>query len=296
MAREYPTVLDLVGNTPLVRLQRIVPEDAATVLAKLEYLNPGGSVKDRIGDQADRGGRARGEAEAGRDDRRADLRQHRRRPRDRRRDQGLPLHLRDARQDEPGEDLAAPRVRRRGRHLPVRRRRRSRRRATTRSPTGSPRRSPAPTSPTSTRTRRTRGAHYETTGPEIWEQTGGELDALVIAVGTGGTISGAGRYLKEQKPDVLIVGADPEGSIYTSGEERCTPTSSRASARTSTPRPSTGTIVDQWVTVSDRDSFLTARRMAREEGLLIGGSGGTAVPRGDRGREASSARARPSSR
>src|SRR5215204_7704717 len=61
-------------------------------------------------------------------------------------------------------------------------------------------------------------AHYESTGPEIWEQTGGELDALVIAVGTGGTISGAGRYIKEQNADALIVGADPEGSIYTAGD------------------------------------------------------------------------------
>ena len=59
-------------------------------------------------------------------------------------------------------------------------------------------------------------AHYEGTGPELWEQTGGEIDALVISVGTGGTISGAGRYLKERNPDIQIVGADPEGSVYTS--------------------------------------------------------------------------------
>ena len=81
---------------------------------------------------------------------------------------------------------------------------------------GSPRRSPAASSPTSTRTDANPRAHYETTGPEIWEQTDGELDALVISVGTGGTISGAARYLKEQKPELLVVGADPEGSIYSS--------------------------------------------------------------------------------
>ena len=98
---------------------------------------------------------------------------------------------------------------------------------------------PGGSSPTSTGTMGTPRSHYETTGPEIWEQTGGELDALVIAVGTGGTITGIARYLKEQKPDVLIVGADPEGSIYTSRAGGSTRTWSRGSARTSTPRPST---------------------------------------------------------
>ena len=121
-------------------------------------------------------------------------------------------------------------------------------------------------------------AHYLTTGPEVWEQTGGTVDVLVAGVGTGGTISGAGRYLKEQRPNIEVVGADPQGSIFTApsmdevhqykvegvGEDFWPDTLDRD-------------VVDRYLMVTDEQSFAITRRIAREEGILVGGSGGMAA-------------------
>ncbi len=118
-------------------------------------------------------------------------------------------------------------------------------------------------------------AHVETTGPEIWRQTGGRITHLVASLGTAGTICGLGRYLKSQNPDIQVIGADPEGSVYSGGSGR--PYLVEGIGEDFWPGNWDPTVVDRIVMVSDRDSFMTARHVTREEGILIGGSGGTAV-------------------
>jgi len=118
-------------------------------------------------------------------------------------------------------------------------------------------------------------AHELTTGPEIWRQTAGRITHFVAGIGTGGTISGTGRYLKSQNPNIQIVGADPEGSVYSGGGGR--PYMVEGVGEDFWPETYDRSVVDRIVAVSDRDSFLTARRVTREEGMLVGGSAGLAV-------------------
>jgi cystathionine beta-synthase len=121
-------------------------------------------------------------------------------------------------------------------------------------------------------------AHYETTGPEIWEQTEGEIDVLVAGVGTGGTITGAGVFLKERKPTVEIVGADPEGSIYTQGPDGdIHQYLVEGVGEDFYPQTVDLEVIDRFVEVEDAESFAMARWLARREGVLTGGSGGLAV-------------------
>jgi cystathionine beta-synthase len=117
--------------------------------------------------------------------------------------------------------------------------------------------------------------HYRTTGFEIWEQTDGRVTAFVAGVGTGGTISGVGRYLKEQNPDILIVGADPEGSVLSGGSPR--PWKVEGIGEDFVPKTFNSQLVDDWVRVGDAESFYIARQLARREGILVGGSSGTAT-------------------
>jgi cystathionine beta-synthase len=272
--RVIDSFLDAVGDTPLVRLQSITRGVRPTIVAKLEMLNPGGSVKDRIGlrmiEAAERAGRLKAggtivEPTSG--------------------NTGHGLAIAAAIKgykcifvmpDKMSQEKVAL-LRAYGAEVVI-------------TPTAVPPESPESYYRVADRlTEEIPGAfqpnqyfndenpqaHYESTGPELWQQTEGEIDVLVAGVGTGGTITGVARYLKEQKPDVMVVGADPEGSVFSGDEPR--PYLVEGIGEDFWPKTFDPTVVDRYIRVSDRDSLLTARAITRQEGILVGGSSGTAM-------------------
>jgi len=268
------TFLDAMGNTPLVRLHTVTRGLAPTVLAKLEMLNPGGSVKDRIGIRMIEDAERRGVLQAG-----GTIVE----PTSGNTGHGLAIAaaIRGYRcifvmPDKMSAEKIAL-LRAYGAEVVI-------------TPTSVPRESPESYYSVADRlASEIPGAfqpnqyfnqvnpqtHEATTGPEIWEQTDGRIDVFVAGVGTGGTITGVGRYLKRMKPEVAIVGADTEGSVYTGDDPR--PYLTEGIGEDFWPETFDPAVVDRWVRVPDRDAFLTARAVTRQEGILVGGSAGSAV-------------------
>jgi cystathionine beta-synthase len=273
------SILELVGNTPLVRLSRVTrdlgpKERQPLILGKLETLNPGGSVKDRIGlpmiEAAERAGLLKPggtivEPTSGNTghglaiaaalkgyrcifvmadkqsaEKQALLRAY-----------GAEVVLCPTNVAPESPESYYSVARRLARDIPG---------------AFQPDQYSNPANP---------AAHEATTGPEIWRQTDGRITHYVVATGTGGTVSGAGRYLKRQNPGIQIVGGDPEGSVLSGDTAR--PYLTEGIGEDFFPATYDASVVDRWVRVSDRDAFAMARRITREEGILAGESSGTAL-------------------
>ena len=268
------SILETIGDTPLVRLTRLDPSLRCQLIAKVEYFNPGGSIKDRVAvamiEAAERDGRLQpggtiieptsgntgtGLAIAAR------LKGYRviavmpdkmsKEKIDLLRAYGAEVVVCPTNVEPEDPESYYSVSNRLAREIPG---------------AFKPDQYSNPANPQ---------AHYEQTGPELWRQTGGRITHLVAGVGTGGTITGAARYLKERKPDLQVIGADPVGSIYSNDEVR--PYLVEGVGEDFWPTTYDPSLVDRYVTVSDKESFLMTRELALKEGLMVGGSCGLAA-------------------
>jgi cystathionine beta-synthase len=268
----FDTILECIGRTPLVRLSRVTDNCPATILGKVEMLNPGGSVKDRIGlamiDAAERDGKLHPgativEATAG--------------------NTGVALAM-----------VAAVRGYRCVFVMPEKMSRdkeellRAYGAEVVRTPNAAPDH-PDNFQQVARRLAQEKGwfwpdqfgnpanpdIHYRTTGPEIWADTGGNVDALVCGVGTGGTLTGAGRYLKERKPELQVILADPVGSALGGGQSGSYLL--EGIGQSVPPANFDADLMNEAIYVSDADAFGMARRLARQAGMLVGGAAGCAT-------------------
>jgi len=277
----HESILEIIGDTPMVRLNRVGRGLKPILLAKLEYLNPGGSVKDRIGirmlEAAEKEGRIKPggtviEGTSG--------------------NTGMGLALAAAIKgyqciftmpDKMSQEKIDA-LRALGAEVIV-------------TPTQVDHHDPRsyhsvahrlsreiPNSvfPNQYQNPANADAHYEATGPEIWEQTDGRVTHAVIGVGTGGTITGVARYLKEKNPAVRIIGADPQGSIFaemfqTGKKPQPQPYKVEGIGQDEMPGNVDFSVIDEIYAVSDKDSFLRTRMLARTEGIFAGGSAGSAL-------------------
>lgn len=270
----HDSILELVGNTPLVRLKKVTAGIKCTIAAKVEYMNPGGSVKDRPAlhmlEEAEKAGLLKpggtiieptsgntgtGLAMA------AAVKGYR-----------CILIMPDKMAPEKfqllkaygAEVVTVPTV---GARNPESYYNVANRLTAEIPGAFQPNQFENPNNPHS---------HYISTGPEIWKQTDGKIEYFVAGMGTGGTISGTAKFLKEKNPAIKIIGADAEGSIYTQGAMPA-PYKVEGIGEDFVPRTANLKIIDKVINVSDKESFAMCRRLAREEGLLVGGSCGTAV-------------------
>ncbi|MGB3731067.1 cystathionine beta-synthase [Microbacterium sp.] len=273
--RYAENIVDLVGDTPLVRLHRVTEGVACTVLVKLEYLNPGGSAKDRIAGRIIDAAEETGELRPG-----GTIVE----PTSGNTGVGLALVAQQRGYrcvfvvpDKVGEDKIDV-LRAYGAEVVV---------TPTSVPADSPEsyysvsdrlagEIPGAFKPNQYENPNGPRSHYETTGPEIWRDTDGRVTHFVAGIGTGGTISGTGRFLREASGDrVRVIGVDPEGSVYSGGTGR--PYLVEGVGEDIWPGSYDRDVPHEIVAVSDAEAFAMTRRLAREEGILVGGSSGMAV-------------------